>query len=213
MPRLLATAFSAATGGIPSSALDALATLQAEGWQPPTGAVQYGVARPIWHGALTPALSSAGPIDQVLLLATAVQAAALAAVALAINAADRGLEDAVGQRWAGAQIAPGGRARLATTLSAKGLAQAITGASGAAAHVAEDAGTGTVNRALYGLLAQRQALAVGLVLVPLPVETARVWGRPALTSLNRADVLEAVRAAVTYAAAACVTDAAATGRH
>jgi pyrrolidone-carboxylate peptidase len=213
MPRLLATAFSAANGSTPSSALDALATLQAEGWQPPAGTVHFGVARPIWHGALTPAQDSAGPIDQVLLLATAMQAAALAAVATAINAADRGLADAVGQRWAGSQIAPGGRGRLATTLPAKGLAQAITSASGAAAHVAEDAGTGTVNRALYGLLAQRQALAVGLVLVPLPVETARVWGRPALTSLNRADVLEAVRAALAHAAAIHVTGSAATGRN
>lgn len=186
------------------SAVELLFTLQAERWAP-EGAELCFVFAPYrwWEGPRQAmlALEQLQP-SAALLLACDPDAEDVRVAAYACNVAAPE-PDAVGQVWPGRSLYPGADAALPVTLDPQRLLEALH-AVGAPAQLSRNAGLSVANRCLFALLMQGAA-PVGCLRLPLTRETARTWGRPSPSAVNRACLLEAGQAAIAVAAAAAAT--------
>lgn len=141
------------------------------------------------------AIDARGP-SAVLLVATDPDARMVRVCAGARNRAV--LEkDLVGHRWPGHQISPGGESFLTASLPGDGLLAAVM-ASGAPAERVGHPGLGVTNRCFYGLLASPGPGLIGCLQLPISLESARRHGCVTPSRLNRATLLGAVQAGLSF---------------
>lgn len=201
MTRLLVIAFGPGYGLPDGPVQDVLATIRTERWSPHGCAIHFAAAPARWWESLAAAeapIAESAP-QAALLLALDPFAMETTAARGARNQADAEPDEA-GRLWPGRSLSPGGPRWREATLPGEVLSAAIM-AAGIASRTASDAGGYIANRCLYGLLARAGLPPLGCLRLPLPLETARRWGRPALARFNRTEAVLAVKAALTGAAA------------
>lgn len=182
-----------------ASASEIHMTLQAEAQASAPDALEMVEAPFRWWAGLEAARDAVArrSPSAVLLVATDPDAAVLRVAAGARNRA--GPEtDAAGHRWPGREIAPGGPRHLPASLSSGGLLAAVQ-AGGAPAELAAHPGLGVANRCFYGLLSAPGSALIGCLYLPISLESARRHGHPTPSRLNRAMLLDAVRAGIGFA--------------
>lgn len=106
-------------------------------------------------------------------------------------------KDLVGHRWPGRQISPGGQSLLSASLPSDGLLAALI-ASGAPAERVGHPGLGVANRCFYGLLSTPGIGLIGCLQLPISLESARRHGCITPSRLNRATLLGAVQAGLSF---------------
>lgn len=198
MIRVLAVGFAPEPGRTASAAQQALAVLRVEGWAPSGSVLRTLTAPCAWWGAADAISEAAGTADVVVLFAAA-PGHAVIVQKYARNEADPDRADALGLRWPGAVLAPGSPHVLPASLRADALAAAIR-FSGLDATAAAEGCRYVANRTFYELRAQIPTKKIGLVLLPLSLEAGRREGRTG--GPTRLDILDGVRAALSFAAAA-----------
>ncbi len=200
MIRLLAFGFGPFPDFPASPAQEVLATLQSEAWAPPQTCLKMVVAPCRWSGAvewLHRAVQEETP-DALVLIGVRPNGRAIAAVDAAVNRAEPAADQA-GMYWPGRTLAPGGPERLKATLAPEPLAAAM-GEGGAPAEVAREGGGYVFNRCFYAALSAPRAPPAGMILLPLPIETARACSVASIATLNRVQLVGAVQRGLAQAA-------------
>lgn len=208
MIRVLALALAPPPGERHSSAQQALSTLAAERWSPAAAQVQFLIlARRWWHAA-DEAERAAQGFDAAVLFAGEPAGREAEVAASALNEADPALRDADGVCWPGFELAPRAALTEAASLPVHPLARALD-LAGLPARVDVHGRADVANRIFHALLSRGASPRVALIRLPRSAESARAEGGRA--ELNRMQLLEGVKAALAFAAAAaeaCRADAA-----
>ena len=117
---------------------------------------------------------------------------------IAINVDDAPIPDNDGWQPQDATIVTAGPAAYFSTLPVKAIVHAI-GAQGIAASVSQTAGTFVCNHVFYGLMHFTHALPLQAGFIHVPFLPEQVAGLPGVAGMALADIIAALRAAVTVA--------------
>ena len=198
MINVLGVAFERRPGERSSSAHQAFALLECEGWRPEEALLTTLVVPCQWWGAADAILEAAANADAVILFG-ARKARRRALVAQFARNEAKAAADALGDRWPGPRIAPGSAPLRAGSLCPFRLARAM-GLAGLPAKPTVACDAYVYNHCFYRLLGDPNAPPSALVRLPLSVESAR--DEAIAGHVNRMQIVAGVAAALCFAAAA-----------